>query len=249
MVVVFLVCAAIGYIVMPSKSSGLLNTTTGITGGSGSGPQQTPKPNPEPALIPEPEPETPVEVNPTPEPKLANVDAVPEIKGVVVGQRDSKRYKMIGMSLSVNAAVASGDPLVYELYEIGGTAAKYTSNNGKFAEVYPIDGGKYLLKVVNKNTGDFADRQVAGFDKIKKYSSADLQAQLNADTQERLFYFHFDTENLKFDCEGIDLSDAPTSLSALTSSRSATGWVYVVIGTPKYDQYNRITYFKVRAQE
>ncbi len=259
--VVFVACAAIGYMVMPSKKSDITTTVTG--GGDGGGVGMT-GPTPQPPITPpgtgsEPpvevqpdsdsEPDSDQESEPEPEPEPANADAVPEIKSVVVGQRNSNNYKKIGVPFSIKATVASGDPLVYELYEIGGTTAKYTSNNGSFAEVYPVDGGKYLLKVVNKKTGDFAERQVAGFDKIKKYSSADLQAQLNVETTERLFYFHFDTDNLKFDCEGVDPSEKPTSLNALLSSRSANGWGYVVVGTPQYDKYNRITYFKVRVTE
>lgn len=192
-------------------------------------------------------PKEPEQVDPLPEP-VQSVETTPEIKSVSVGQRSSTDVKL-GMSLTVNATVASGDKLRYELYEIGETTAKYTSNNGRFKEVYPVDGGKYLLKVVNTKTGDFAERQVSGFNKIDKYTSAKLQEQLNLETIERLFYFHFDEEKLKFGCEGIDSSEVPTSLNALLSSRVANGWVLTVVGTPQYDKYNRITYFKVRITE
>lgn len=179
---------------------------------------------------------------------VQSVETTPEIKSVSVGQRDSKNYKKIGLAFIAKAVVASGDKLRYELYEIGETTAKYTSDNGSFKEVYPVDGGKYLLKVVNAKTGDFAERQVSGFNKIDKYTSAKLQDVLNGE-YDKHFYFHFDTEKLRFDCEGIDSSIVPTSLNALLSDRSGHGWTYVVVGTPLYDKYNRITYFKVRITE
>lgn len=194
------------------------------------------------------DPKEPEQVDPLPEP-VQSVETTPEIKSVVVEQRNSKNYKKIGLAFTAKAVVASGDKLRYELYEIGETTAKYTSDNGSFKEVYPVDGGKYLLKVVNAKTGDFAERQVSGFNKIDKYTSAKLQEQLNSETIERLFYFHFDEEKLKFGCEGIDSSEVPTSLNALLSSRVANGWVLTVVGTPQYDKYNRITYFKVRITE
>lgn len=177
---------------------------------------------------------------------VPSVETTPEIKSVIVEQRNSKNYKKIGLAFTAKAVVASGDKLRYELYEIGETTAKYTSDNGRFKEVYPVDGGKYLLKVVNAKTGDFAERQVAGFNKIDKYTPAKLQEQLNLETTERLFYFHFDLANLKFDCEGVDSSEVPTSLNAL-ALLSGDGWTLTVVGTPQYDTYNRITYFKVRA--
>lgn len=274
-VVTFVACAALGYLVGPSNNpksdtvqtggggdNGGGNTPGGISRPNGGGEQTPNEGNDENSdktttdgddSVDEPktdsveivnDPKEPEQVDPLPEP-VQSVETTPEIKSVVVGQRSSTDVKL-GMSLTVNATVASGDKLRYELYEIGETTAKYTSNNGRFKEVYPVDGGKYLLKVVNTKTGDFAERQVSGFNKIDKYTPAKLQEQLNLETTERLFYFHFDLANLKFDCEGVDSSEVPTSLNAL-ALLSGDGWTLTVVGTPQYDTYNRITYFKVRA--
>lgn len=264
-VVTFVVCAALGYLVVPSKKTKSDVTITGVNGGSdgsGGGPSQTPNDDEESEsdeeIVNNPQDSVEIAVDADsvkvdipsePETAPVNLDAVPEIKSVAVEQRNSKNYKKIGLAFTAKAVVASGDKLRYELYEIGETTAKYTSDNGSFKEVYPVDGGKYLLKVVNTKTGDFAERQVAGFDKIDKYTPAKLQEQLNSETTERLFYFHFDEGKLKFGCEGIDSSEVPTSLNALLSSRVANGWVLTVVGTPQYDKYNRITYFKVRITE
>lgn len=271
-VVIFVACAVLGYFVMPSKDSNSDNNVAQISGGGGGGGNigcvrnpavRTDSTNQEAErndtvkddADTEPVAEQPAEPDgkageETPAGKpVPNVETTPEIKSAIVAQRSSKQYKKIGVSFTVKAVVASNDPLLYELYEIGGTTAKYTSNNGSFPNVYPVDGGKYLLKVMNRNTGDTVEREVAGFDKIKKYTVAELQEQLNTDSQERLFYCHFDTDRLKFDCEGLDPSEVPASLNALSSSRSANGWVLTVVGSPKYDKYNRITYFKVRVTE
>lgn len=273
----FVACAVLGYFVMPSKDSNPDSNIAQISGGGGGGggniggvrnpaagrtdsansaneeaernDAATDDTDAEPVAEQTAEPDGKAgEETPAGKP-VPNVETTPEIKSTIVAQRSSKNYKKIGVAFTVRAVVASNDPLVYELYEIGGTTAKYTSNNGSFPNVYPVAGGKYLLKVVNRNTGDASEREVAGFDKIKKYTVAELQEQLNTDSQERLFYCHFDTDHLKFDCEGVDPSEKPVSLNALSSSRSANGWVLTVVGSPKYDKYNRITYFKVRVTE
>ena len=168
----------------------------------------------------------------------------PEIKSVYVAGRSSAGYEQVGLNCVASASTESGDNLLYELFETGSNkTAKYQSQTGTFVNVIPVDSGKYLLKVTNTRTGDFATKEISGFDKINKYSAAELQKQLNSDTQEKLFYHHFDLKGLKFDCEGADASDG---IGALLEKREALGWVLTVVGTPRYDEYNRITYFKVK---
>lgn len=203
----------------------------------------------------EAEPEAPKQVEETPKaaepepaaPKAAASDAnnVPTISSAAVLPRSSKNYKLVGLNFVAKATVASGDALQYELYEIGGSEPKYKSENGSFYNVYPVDSGKYKLVVRNSRTGDEATKEVSGFNKIKKLSASELQAMLNADSQDKLFYFNFDVAKLRFDCTGVDASEVPNSLDALLASRAAFGWNVQVVGTPKYDQYNRITYFKI----
>lgn len=180
-------------------------------------------------------------------PKAAASDAnsMPTISSAAVLPRSSKNYKLVGLNFVAKATVASGDALQYELYEIGGSEPKYKSENGSFYNVYPVDGGKYKLVVRNSRTGDEATKEVSGFNKIKKLSASELQAMLNAGSQDKLFYHHFDISKLRFDCTGVDASEAPTTLDELFASRSAFGWTVQVVGTPKYDNYNRITYFKI----
>lgn len=211
--------------------------------------QATPKQATAPKQIAE---STPKQVD-EPAPKAAapaqaaqgDTNNVPTISSAVVLPRNSKNYKLVGLSFVAKAAVASGDALQYELYEIGGSEPKYKSENGSFYNVYPVDGGKYKLVVRNTRTGDEATKEVSGFNKIKKLSASELQTMLNADSQDKLFYFNFDVAKLRFDCTGVDASEAPTTLDALLASRAAFGWTVQVVGTPKYDDYNRITYFKI----
>lgn len=191
----------------------------------------------------ESEPETPKA-----EPKQAaqsDASNVPIITQPYVQPRNSKNHTRVGFYFTVKATVASGDALKYELYEIGGSEPKYNSDNGSFINVLPVDGGKYKLVVKNSRTGDEATQEVSGFTKINKLSASQLQAQLNAGSQDKLFYHHFDISKLRFDCTGVDAKEAPTTLDELLASRSAFGWTVQVVGTPKYDNYNRITYFKI----
>lgn len=200
--------------------------------------QDTPK-----QMESEPEPETPKA-----EPKQAaqsDASNVPSITQAYVQPRNSKNHTRVGFSFVAKATVASGDALKYELYEIGGSEPKYNSDNGSFYNVLPVDGGKYKLVVKNSRTGDEATQEVSGFTKINKLSASQLQAQLNADVPDKLIYHYFDIKKLRFDCTGVDASEAPTTLDAFFASRAAYGWTVQVVGTPKYDNYNRITYFKI----
>lgn len=264
-VAVFLVFVALGYFVMPSYTTNSDNSLAVDVPSDYRKTESKSLQNDEPlvgttpkadednvgkASLPNDSSNTTVKHEQPEEPEpITTVNITPEIRNVVVGQLSSSNYRKIGRTLSVNATVMSQDNLEYKLYEIGSNVAKYTSNTGWFPDVYPVDGGKYLLRVVNSRTGAFAERQVSGFNKIDKYTASGLQTMLNSDTQERLFYLHFDTDELRFDCEGINADEKPASLNALLSSRSANGWNYVVVGTPQYDQYNRITYFRVRVTE
>ena len=179
------------------------------------------------------------------QPAKQDSSTTPEIKSAIVSLRSSANYRQVGFDFIASASTESGDNLLYELFETSNDrTAKYQSQNGQFKNVYPVDTGKYWLKVTNTRTGDFATKEVSGFGKINKYSAAELQNQLNSDTQEKLFYHHFDHAKLKFDCEGADASDG---IGALLEKREAFGWVLTVVGTPQYDEYNRITYFKVKA--
>lgn len=180
----------------------------------------------------------------------SNANTTPKITSTYIFPRSSKAYNKIGFDFAVKAQVESDDALSYELYETGATTAKYTSSTGTFIDVYPVEGGKYTLKVVNTNTQDAAEQSVSGFNMIDKYTTEKLQNQLNVVTQDKLFYFHFDNDKLKFDFigDGIDSSDIPASLNALLAGKAANGWMLTVLETPKYDKYNRITYFKVKAE-
>lgn len=169
---------------------------------------------------------------------------VPVIETAWVAPHKKSKVQL-GYPLSVKATVPSGDKLVYELWTTGASRPSYTSTNGYFGNVYPVDGGTYELQVRNERTGDVTTQSVKGFYKVQKMSAATLQAQLNADVQEDLFFFHFDLDRLSISYSGIDPSEYPANLNALIVDRAASGWTLQVVGTPQYDKYNRIVSFKL----
>lgn len=174
---------------------------------------------------------------------------VPKINSVRIGERNSHDYKKIGFNFTAKASVENKAPLKYELYEAGSKVAKYSSNNGNFSDVYPNNSGAYTLRVTNQNTGDYAERQVKGFNKLPKWSAAQLQKELTQTNASRLFFCHFDHDVLTFKCNGIDASFVPTSISELTMNISAMQWQVEVVGEIKYDEFNRITYFELNITE
>ncbi|MBP3425654.1 MAG: hypothetical protein J6K81_02910 [Rikenellaceae bacterium] len=188
-----------------------------------------------------------------PEPAKVAVDTtnIPVIVSAKVQALQSKNYKKVGRVCVVVANIPSGDTPEYRLYAMDNTETPlYTSTNGTFNDVLPVDGGEYLLRVVNTRTNDSAEKVVSGFNKIGKWGVSKLEEQLNAPMtgkpQDKMLYFHFDIDKLVIEWAGDDAASAPTDLDALMAAAPANGWTYQVVGTPKYDKYNRIVSFKVK---
>ena len=181
---------------------------------------------------------------PVPEP-VASSNTMPVITGSKkAAEKSSTQVNKLGYDYKATATVESGDKLSYSLYGKNTSTAAYTSNNGIFKDVLPVAGGKYLLKVKNMRTGEEAEAEVSGFDMVSKWNAAKLEEQLNAMTQERMFFFHFDNRKLTFTCRGVD--NPPTTINQLLSDRTAMGWKIKVAGTLSYDEYNRIVSFNVQ---
>ena len=138
-------------------------------------------------------------------PAVSTGDDLPEIAQALVYDRESKNYKKIGYRFIAKASAVSGDDLNYLLCGVGGTEAVYTSANGVFNDVYPVDGGKYDLVVVNKRTGALVRKTVGGFNKLRRLSASELQTMLNMSSSqlERLFFFYFDHDKLRIECASI----------------------------------------------
>lgn len=170
-----------------------------------------------------------------------------EIVSVQRQGRSARDYKKIGYGLTVKAEDSKGGELCYYLFKLNDDEPSYISNTGYFPDVYPVDGGQYLLRAVNTGTGASAEQIVGGFDKVHKLTAAELQAKLNADDQETFFYFYFDNDHLTINVSNAGVISS-TSLNALLSDKAALGWTITVIGSPSYDEYNRIVSFNVSVQ-
>ena len=194
----------------------------------------------------------------TPQPvevaEVPQVSGMPMIVKVTVGGRSPKEPKRVGYPLTVLAQVETGAELECEVRpskDSGEVVAKKVMTNGKvtFKEIKPIDGGAYYICARNMQTGEEIGAIYNGFSKIGKWGKDELTKQLNADNLDKYFYFHFDTDKLKFDCAGVDDGLKPKTLDGLRTSCRAYGWNMEVTETPKYDEYNRIVYFKVQIIE
>lgn len=179
-------------------------------------------------------------------------NSTPKIINTYIGKRNTKNIP--GLPLTVSAEVESGDNLVciIKLNEAStDIVAEAPMTNGKcsFPNLMPTDNGTYYICVRNATTGESVSEYKNGFNKITKWSAAELTKQLNAEHLDKMFFHHFNTETLTFDCEGIDPNNTPKEIDRLRNGCSAYGWILTVTETPKYDQYNRITYFKVKISE
>ena len=186
----------------------------------------------------------PVEA-PVEEPTVEEVDATPKIARVVVAERDSRRYKMVGVKVTASAKCDTGDAVTYKLTD---GEATYTSSNGVFKEVKPNNSGKFTLVVTNTKTGQTAEKVVtnANLKKLKRMTAAELAEELNSLQQSRLFMLHFDHDNLKInytDETGMATADSVSGINALVAEKNAQGWLLVVEDNIRYDDYNRIVSF------
>ena len=193
----------------------------------------------------------------TPQPievaEVPQVSGMPMIVKVTVGGRSPREPKRVGYPLTVLAQVETGAELECEVRpskDSGEVVAKKVMTNGKvtFKEIKPIDSGAYYICVRNMQTGEEIGAIYNGFSKIGKWGKDELTKKLNADMGKD-FYFHFDTDKLRFDCAGVDDGLKPKTLEGLRNSCRAYGWNMEVTETPKYDEYNRIVYFKVQIIE
>lgn len=186
--------------------------------------------------------------------EVAQVSGMPKNVKAFVGNRSTKNYKKLGLPLTVTAEVETDAELecLVKLSEASTDyVAKTTFKNGKavFGNIPPVDGGAYYICVRNTVSGESAGILQKGFDKIAKWSKEELTQQLNAVNVDKYFYFHFDMDKVKFDCEGIADGEKPTTIERLRVVCSALGRTMTVSETPKYDKYNRIVYFKIQIAE
>lgn len=261
MIAIFVVFAVVGYIIPIENMIGKQNSkpivaeqqtandsASALVAAIEPEKQTEPQKAVEPQPLPEPEPVAQA-VEAVAEEAVVDTSNVPEITYARVSERSSQNFKKIGLGFTAKATVPSKAPLKYELYEKGEQKAKYSSSNGQFSDVYPNDSGSYTLRVTNKNTGDYTTRLVKGFNKLPKWDAAKLQQELMQTSPSRLFFCHFNHDELRFVCNGIDQALAPTDISMLTMNISAMQWKIEVVGDINYDEFNRITFFTLNITE
>ena len=253
-------CFGIGYgvpfLIKGSKTAGSVPSgyadVVAVQGDSSSpapqpSPQPSPEPNPNEVKIPdlkgeESELDKPQEDAPKREetPKQDTTPAQQEPVTLIASVSGPALYPttsperfgyMLSVSFTSGVTVESAELLV-------GGQVKYTSKNGKFNDVLPVEGGNYTLRV--KTAGFEEERVIKGFNLMQKWSADYIASQLNSPAKDKQFFRHFSPQ-LKLRFEGIsDASSVPSSLSSLVSTLPAMGWTVSGVSGVSYDQYNRI---------
>lgn len=265
----FVCCFGIGYgvalLVKGPKTDGSVSTVyadvTATSGGSTSpAPQPVPQPSPKPEsedvempdLVGEESPlDNPQETAPkqdeTPKQETAPVQQekvalIASVSGPSLYPTTSpERFGyMLAVSFTSGVSVESAELLA-------GGQVKYSSRNGKFNDVLPVEGGNYTLRV--KAAGSEEERVVKGFNLMAKWSADFIASQLNSPAKDKQFFRHFSPQ-LRLRFEGIsDTSSVPSSLSSLVSTLPAMGWTVSGVSGVSYDQYNRIQAMTVNITE
>ena len=251
----FVCCFGIGYgvalLVRGPKTGGSVSTVyadvAAPSGGSASpAPQPVPQPSPEPESedVEKPElegeeselddtQETAPKQKETPKQETEKVALIASVSGPALYPTTSpERFGyMLSVSFASGVSVESAELLA-------GGQVKYSSKNGKFNDVLPVEGGSYTLRV--KAAGSEEERVVKGFNLMAKWSADFIASQLNSPAKDKQFFRHF-SPDLKLRFEGIsDASSVPSSLSSLVSTLPAMGWTVSGVSGVSYDKYNRI---------
>lgn len=267
--VIFFVCLAIGYLIPIEGTGGttLFSTSSSGQGGGDAGALFSQSPSDsssKPAESDSNAPKTTAKAKngrrsgeadgkssasdkPAQKSTVSLTHSLPVIEGKPVVGRANKRF---GFACRVKASVASGDPLEYRLCEVGSLTPKYVSRNGGFGMVAPSKSGKYDLVVVNVKTNDMARMTISGFDRVSRLSAKKLQEKLNMPMDDWFYIYFVEDKDMVIEYEFLPPGFEPAkSIGALMSDRTANGWTLEVVGTPQYDEYNRIRSFKVRILE
>ena len=165
--------------------------------------------------------------------------SVPEIVNV-----SALQYEKDGYNFVVEAAVASGHPLEFFLFRDNDVIPVYSSDTGRFINVAWIEGGIYLLKVVNTETNEYAEMYVDGFiappvQPIKKLTKAQLQDIINKQNPPKGFYLNFaDHYKLKF--KGLDPNEPKLDRFDEIFNRLVGTWDSAIVSDIQYDDLNKI---------
>lgn len=263
----FVCCFGIGYgvalLVKGPKTDGSVSTVyADVAAPSGVSASPAPQPAPQPSPKPESEDvempdlvgeesdlddpqETAPKQDDTPKQETAPVQKVALIASVsgpsLYPTTSPERFGyMLAVSFTSGVSVESAELLV-------GGQVKYSSRNGKFNDVLPVEGGSYTLRV--KAAGSEEERVVKGFNLMAKWSADFITSQLNSPAKDKQFFRHFSPQ-LRLRFEGIsDTSSVPSSLSSLVSTLPAMGWTVSGVSSVSYDQYNRIQAMTVNITE
>lgn len=258
----FVCCFGIGYgvalLVKGPKTDGSVSTVyADVAAPSGGSPQPAPQPSPEPKseevempgldgeesdLDGTQEAAPKQEETPKQETAPVKVALIASVSGPSLYPTTSpERFGyMLSVSFTSGVSVESAELL-------SGGQVKYSSRNGKFNDVLPVEGGSYTLRV--KAAGSEEERAVKGFNLMSKWSADFIASQLNSPAKDKQFFRHF-TPDLRLSFSGIsDEGSVPSSLSSLVSTLPAMGWTVSGVSGVSYDQYNRIKAMTINITE
>ena len=168
---------------------------------------------------------------------------------VMVDPRTKYNHSTVSRSAIISVFGVSGRVLECTIEDVNTSVVvkSIQLRNGrsdKFS-VPPVEGGEYRIVVRDVQTGYKVSKIAVGFDKIGKWDAAKVQAQFNLEPAKRddLIRHYFNLKTLKITC--IDSEEEKSSFDELLECQT-NGLNVVVVGTPNYDEYNRITHLTVK---
>ena len=159
------------------------------------------------------------------------------------------QYKNGGYSFEVIVYSESHADLYYEL---SNPTNNYTSEDGKFENIAYTEDGIYILKVTNTKNGTYDEKTLSGFvrpaEMVTPYTKGDLQKIINNPSASFTRDMASRFGKYKMEFVGLDPEEpAPTRFAEILNAISGNAWKSAtVIGEPKYDHLNRITYLKIK---
>lgn len=197
-----------------------------------------------------------VEVVPEVEAEPVVEEAVPVAIPIIDSVSALKRNANNTYNFSVEAHCDSDEAIVFVLRKSATSSDSVQSSvDGNFTNVPSSSNGKYYLVACTANSGVESEaREIGGFNNVVMYEKItvneiehlvnvvkDWENGAPADYYKRVSNLHVDVVNPKEDVMPY------TTISDLTMAAGNDDFQSIsVIGTPRYDEQNRMTYIKIQ---
>lgn len=242
--IVFVLFAAVGFLLPVDTIIEQFGKTGGVESPqqSQSQLQSLPQPEPEPEPMPEP-----VKVEPQEPAKPMVMFSIKDV--TIYGLRKVSTTDKLYYRCEISVDNPEDSKLQYNAYPAGSERV-ITSKWPSFTNLPPVEGGVYEFSATDLDTGEESERfSKSGFDKIQKMSSERLESILNVRTALPKDFYNYLVKDVKINTLSIFSEAGYENVAPTCCDHIFTGVKYsdwnVSVSNIRYNNDNRITQFSV----